>query len=330
MQVNGSGSRRERQRLGRLTQQVAPPDVSRWAQWSPPSFNCLGACQCSAAMGRASVLGPFLASSEVAGSSVGIHDVIHKLRDDQNRLATFSAGHKPGVEIESGEVFSVQCLCASGGWVTREGVPSPGAVATGRAHSSGGLRYPGGSEEELRYKASQDLTSGNPVCEPVYVRGAEPGDTLQVDVLKLRTADFGWTCVRPSSTLLEASVRSYLGDDPTYDDPSAIESGRDAPRVFIWDLHPDTGDDCELRLPDGRTLRVPYMPFCGVMGVAPPPARQLEAGYPRGVVSVGPPNINGGNMDNRHMREGSTLFYPVFVEGALFSCGDGHAAQGES
>jgi hypothetical protein len=143
MQANGSGSRRERQRLGRLTQQVAPPDVSRWAQWSPPSFNCLGACQCSAAMGRASVLGPFLAPSEVAGSSVGIHDVIHKLRDDQNRLATFSAEHKPGVEIESGEVFSVQCLCASGGWVTREGVPSPGTVATGRAHSSGGLRYPG-------------------------------------------------------------------------------------------------------------------------------------------------------------------------------------------
>jgi acetamidase/formamidase len=65
------------------------------------------------------------------------------------------------------------------------------------------------------------------------------------------------------------------------------------------------------------------------MGVAPPPDQQLETGRPLGVVSTGPPNINGGNMDNRHMCEGSTAFYPVFVPGALFSCGDGHAAQGD-
>ena len=67
----------------------------------------------------------------------------------------------------------------------------------------------------------------------------------------------------------------------------------------------------------------------GVMGVAPPPDQQLEDGRPLGVVSTGPPNINGGNMDNRHMCEGSTAYYPVFVPGALFSCGDGHAAQGD-
>lgn len=65
------------------------------------------------------------------------------------------------------------------------------------------------------------------------------------------------------------------------------------------------------------------------MGVAPPPDQQLEDGRPLGVVSTGPPNVNGGNMDNRHMCEGSTAYYPIFVPGALFSCGDGHAAQGD-
>ena len=70
-------------------------------------------------------------------------------------------------------------------------------------------------------------------------------------------------------------------------------------------------------------------PFLGVMGVAPPPDMLLETGQPKGVVSTGPPNINGGNMDNRHLCVGSTVFFPVAVPGALFSCGDGHAAQGD-
>ena len=85
-----------------------------------------------------------------------------------------------------------------------------------------------------RYKESQGVSGGNPICEPVFVKGAEPGDTLQVEVLKLRTADFGWTCVRPGGTLLDAPTRETLGYDPIYDDPDAPEDGIDAPRVFIW------------------------------------------------------------------------------------------------
>jgi acetamidase/formamidase len=52
-------------------------------------------------------------------------------------------------------------------------------------------------------------------------------------------------------------------------------------------------------LASGKVIKVPYAPFCGVMGVAPPPGVQLEAGKAPGVVSTGPPNVNGGNMDNR-------------------------------
>ena len=111
-------------RLDRLGSQL-----SRAPSLSPGAlslYNCLGACNCAAALGggrgRGSVLGPLLAPAEATGN---IHGVLHTLRDDQNRNATFSAGNPPGAVIESGGVFEVQCLCASGGWVTRDGVPSP-------------------------------------------------------------------------------------------------------------------------------------------------------------------------------------------------------------
>jgi hypothetical protein len=61
------------------------------------------------------------------------------------------------------------------------------------------------------------------------------------------------------------------------------------------------GDDCELKLSSGKVVKVKYQPFMGVMGVAPPPGMELEVGKPLGVIGTGPPNINGGNMDNRHL-----------------------------
>ena len=70
--------------------------------------------------------GPLLAPAEAAGASAeSIHGVLHTLQAAQNKNSTFSAANPPGVTIESGEVFEVQCLCASGGWVTRDGAPSP-------------------------------------------------------------------------------------------------------------------------------------------------------------------------------------------------------------
>src|SRR5215831_17945962 len=65
---------------------------------------------------------------------------------------------------------------------------------------------------------------------------------------------------------------------------------------------------------------VPLKPFWGIIGVAPPPGM--------GRVQSGPPNVFGGNMDNRDLGAGSTLYLPVHTPGALLSIGDGHAAQG--
>ena len=137
---------------------------------------------------------------------------------------------------------------------------------------------------------------GHPLTGPVRVRGAEPGDTLVVEVLDVQPrADFGWTAIRPGRGLLP-------------------ETDFDKPYLTIWDLT----DGVHARA--GRGIQVPLAPFPGVMGTA-----LAEAGGH----STMPPRRNGGNMDIRQLTAGNTLYLPVSVEGALFSVGDGHGAQGD-
>ena len=137
---------------------------------------------------------------------------------------------------------------------------------------------------------------GHPLTGPVRVRGARPGDALVVEVLEMRPAlDFGWTAIRPGRGLL-----------PVEDFPK--------PYLQIWDLSDGT------RARSERGLAVPTQPFPGVMGVA------LDE---PGAHSTMPPRKNGGNMDVKQLVVGATLLLPVWVEGALFSVGDGHGAQGD-
>jgi acetamidase/formamidase len=137
---------------------------------------------------------------------------------------------------------------------------------------------------------------GHPLTGPVRVRGARPGDVLVVEVLDMTpAADFGWTAIRPGRGLL-----------PEEDFPK--------PYLQIWDLSDGTHARSE------RRIAVPIEPFPGVMGVA------LDE---PGQHSTMPPRKNGGNMDIRQLTAGSTLYLPVWVDGALFSAGDGHGAQGD-
>src|SRR5438552_3106122 len=137
---------------------------------------------------------------------------------------------------------------------------------------------------------------GHPLTGPVRVRGARPGDALVVEVLEMRPAlDFGWTAIRPGRGLL-----------PVEDFPK--------PYLQIWDLSDGTHARSE------RGLAIPMQPFPGVMGVA------LDE---PGAHSTMPPRKNGGNMDVKQLVVGATLMLPVWVEGALFSVGDGHGAQGD-
>jgi acetamidase/formamidase len=141
--------------------------------------------------------------------------------------------------------------------------------------------------------ASVDFDRMNPVAGPVFVRGARPGDVLEVEILDVRTRAWGWTAIVPGFGL--------LADD--FPDPwlriSRIESGR----VQFEDR-----------------IELPSRPFPGTIGVAPESA---------GAHSTLPPSRFGGNIDMRQLTAGATLFLPIGVEGALLSVGDGHAAQGD-
>ena len=129
---------------------------------------------------------------------------------------------------------------------------------------------------------------------PVYVEGAAPGDTLRVDTLELEPGDWGWCGILPDlGTLPDQFTNPYL-------------------RTF--DLRSRTHAD----LVPG--VRIPFAPFLGTMGTHPDdPA----------VASAFPPHKGGGNIDTRHLTAGSTLWLPVWCDGALFSCGDPHAMQGD-
>ncbi len=132
-----------------------------------------------------------------------------------------------------------------------------------------------------------------PLSGPVHVEGAEPGDTLLVDVLGVENDDFGWSIILPGEGLLEEFQEPYL---------------------YKWNL---VRKDYALF---EKGIKVPLRPFCGVMGVAPPE---------HGAWAVMPPGKHGGNLDIKHLTTGSRLELPVWVDGALFSTGDLHAAMGD-
>jgi acetamidase/formamidase len=132
---------------------------------------------------------------------------------------------------------------------------------------------------------------------PVAVAGAQPGDMLEVRIDKIEFgADWGFCGHRP-----------LYGTLP-----------EDFPNRFLSHIPIDrAANTCTL--PWGMVL--PLQPFFGVMGVAPKPSY--------GVLSTKEPREHGGNLDNKELGAGSTLYLPVFVEGAHFSAGDGHGVQGD-
>jgi acetamidase/formamidase len=128
---------------------------------------------------------------------------------------------------------------------------------------------------------------------PIFVEGADPGDVLQIEVLKVAHKGWGWTSVIPGLGFLKERFSE--------------------PYLFHWTLK----DKVTASL---NPAVVPLRPFCGVMGVA-----QAEDGDFR----TRPPGNFGGNVDVRELCGGAKLYLPVLNPGALFSVGDGHAAQGD-
>ena len=132
---------------------------------------------------------------------------------------------------------------------------------------------------------------------PIAVRGAEPGDTLEVRIASIElSADWGWNVIRPLKGTLPEDFPAFQR------------------RLIPIDRTTGTAT-----LPWGPTLRL--RPFFGILATAPRPEY--------GTISSIEPREFGGNLDNKELVAGSSLFLPVFVPGANFSAGDGHAVQGD-
>jgi acetamidase/formamidase len=132
---------------------------------------------------------------------------------------------------------------------------------------------------------------------PVAVRGAKAGQVLEVRIKNIElNYDWGYNAIRP--------LAGALPDD--FKRARTIHIPLDRNRMVG-------------RLPWG--LELPLKPFFGIMAVAPPPEW--------GEVPSPPPRRNGGNLDNKELIAGTTLYLPIHVDGALFSAGDGHGVQGD-
>ena len=136
---------------------------------------------------------------------------------------------------------------------------------------------------------------GHILTGPVYVEGAEPGDVLEVKVLSiLLSIDYGYN-----------GCKGFLPENCEPDTP-----------IKILNL-----DRSRMTAEFSPGIVLPLHPFFGSMGVAPAPEL--------GRVSSNPPGRHAGNLDNRELVAGTTLYIPIFARGALFEIGDGHAAQGD-
>ena len=190
---------------------------------------------------------------------------------------------KPVLTIQSGDTVTIQ------------------AMAT---YSPTTLRNGGVKEEDIEpelkaiYDQVQDKGPGGHILTgPIFIEGAEPGDTLEVRIQKIRlNTAYATNGFRPTRGVLPK-------EDFDRDRSKIIPLDRDR-MVALF----------------ASNIEIPLHPFFGSMGVAPPAAA--------GRINSGPPGIHAGNLDNKDLVEGTKLFIPVHVKGALFEVGDGHAGQG--
>jgi len=211
----------------------------------------------------------------------------HRLeaRPDTVAYGYYWSEAKPVLRIASGDIIDVDTLLTN---------------------SPAGLARAGVSDDRIQESLKAIVAAfpnGNPgrgpgghiLTGPVFVEGAEPGDTLEVKILSIDLPiDYGYN-----------GCSGFVSANCDRSQPQ---------KIFTFDRAKMTSEF----LPG---IVIPLKPFFGSMGVAPAPEL--------GRVSSNPPGRHAGNLDNRELVAGSTLFIPVFVPGALFEIGDGHAAQGD-
>jgi acetamidase/formamidase len=195
----------------------------------------------------------------------------------------------PALRMASGDVLDVSTVSTCGTRLLQPGVDTgtvePAIRAIQAASQAGTLkRGPG----------------GHVLTGPVHVEGAEPGDVLEVRLLRIDLA-IPYAC---------NSFSSRSGFIPE-DFPNTTRS-----KIIPLDTQRMVG-----RFDDSLGIEIPLRPFFGSIGVAPPLAK--------GRINSAPPGMHAGNLDNKELVAGTILYIPVNVPGALVHIGDGHAAQGD-
>ena len=208
---------------------------------------------------------------------------VHELKASPSTVhrGFFDASLKPVLTIDSGDIVRLETATGNTRYFEKLGVPKDKIPAELYAVYEG---------------VDNDGRGDHTLNGPIAVRGAEPGDTLEI---RIRSVD-----VRlPIAGQGFVPNRGQLPEDFPY-----------AKDHVVWI---DVARKMVLFAPG---IEIPARPFWGVMAVAPPASM--------GRVPSGPPGMFGGNLDNPDLGAGSTLYLPVFVAGALLSIGDGHAVQG--
>lgn len=191
----------------------------------------------------------------------------------------FAADAKPVLTVKSGEVVTMDTICAI-----------PELEQLGAAPDA-----PMRELKEVEANVKDKGPGPHVLTGPVAIEGARPGDVLEVEILEVRLrSPYGWMMIEPGAGSLPEEFPYLRRKLVPLDE-----------RNKVAEFAPG--------------IRIPVHPFFGNLGVAPPEGRLNSA----------PPAYNGGNMDNKWLVAGTKLYLPVQVPGALFSVGDGHAAQGD-
>lgn len=221
----------------------------------------------------------------VCAAVVAAQTVTHELRltPEHVHWGYYDAKIAPVLRVASGDRVRVETMVAGG--LQR-------------------LRLAGATEAEIpeslklvEQRVTERGPGVHPMTGPIYIDGAQPGDTLEVRIVAIEYLhNFGVNAFSPGG--------GVLPDDFPY---ASL-------KLFRWAAGAD-------RVEFGPGITLPLAPFFGSIGVAPPPLV--------GRISSRPPGWHGGNLDNKDLIAGTILYLPVHVPGALLSIGDGHARQGD-
>ncbi|WP_414529801.1 acetamidase/formamidase family protein [Nodularia chucula] len=209
------------------------------------------------------------------------HHILKATRDTVH-LGGFSDLLTPVLTIDSGDTIDVETYT---GYYVYEKAP-PEFLTSALLDICQNLA------PELKVAGGPHLLTG-----PIYVRGAKPGDVLEVEL----------QAIAPSLPVGFNAIRTGWGALPQQFTQPAL-------RFIPLDLANNIAE-----FPANSGIKIPLKPFFGILGVATPEHSRNSI----------PPGSYGGNIDNRQLQAGSRLFLPVFVPGGLFSLGDGHSAQGD-